>query len=88
MLCLLASLDMFGRPMQSPNMKTLITKSELVFVGRVRSVQPSGVTTSLTYATWGAVAFGWLAVEVEVLGHSSGRRCPHLHVVHEPARNN
>jgi hypothetical protein len=58
---------MFGRPMQSYDMKTLIAKSELVFVGRVRSVQPSGVTTSLTYATWGGVVFGWLAADVEVL---------------------
>ena len=66
-LWVLAPLHLFGRPMQSYDMKTLIGKSELVFVGRVRSVQPSGVTTSLSYATWGGAVFSWLAVDVEVL---------------------
>lgn len=66
-LWVVAPLHLFGRPMRSYDMKSLIAKSELVFVGRVRSVQPSGVTTSLTYATWGGVVFSWLAVDVEVL---------------------
>jgi hypothetical protein len=63
----LAPLHLFGRPVQSYDIKTLIAKSELVFVGRVRSVQPSGVTTSLSYATWGGAVFSWLAVDIDVL---------------------
>ena len=48
-------------------MKELIAGSALVFVGEVKSVAPSGITTELTYPTWEGIVFEWLKVEVEVI---------------------
>jgi hypothetical protein len=48
-------------------MKTLMKESQLVFVGQVKSVKPSGMTTELTYPTWDEVVFEWLSVEMEVI---------------------
>jgi hypothetical protein len=49
------------------DMKTLMKESQLVFVGQVKSVKPSGMTTELTYPTWDEVVFEWLSVEMEVI---------------------
>lgn len=57
----------FGRFLDVKNMKTLVAESKLVFVGKVKSVQPSGITTPLSYPTWEGVVFEWLRVDVEVL---------------------
>jgi hypothetical protein len=56
-----------GRILEVYDMKTLIRQSTLVFVGRVKSVRPSGITTSLSYPTWKKVVFEWLKVDVEVI---------------------
>lgn len=56
-----------ARAVYSFDMQTLMSKSTLVLVGRVKSVQPSGIKTKLTYPTWDHVVFEWLKVEIEVL---------------------
>ena len=57
----------FGRFVQYYDNKTLIEKSKLVFVGKIKSVKHSGVTTHLSYPTWDGVVFEWLITDVEVL---------------------
>jgi len=57
----------FARPVRSLDIRTLIKQSEMVFVGSVKSVKPSGITTQLTYPTWDGQLFEWLEVEVEVV---------------------
>lgn len=56
-----------GRLVQFYDTRTLVAKSELVFVGEVKSVRHSGITTSLSYPTWDGVDFEWLIANVEVL---------------------
>lgn len=56
-----------ARAVQSYDVKTLMSKSTLVLVGRVKSVQPSGIKTKLTHPTWDSVVFEWLKVEIEVI---------------------
>ncbi len=63
-----------ARAVRSPDMKTLMTRSELVFVGKVRSIKPSGITTELAYPTWRGVVFEWLQVEVEVIEPVKGTK--------------
>jgi hypothetical protein len=63
MLCPLMAL---GRAVQMLDMPTLISESTLVFVGRVTKVEPSGITTTMTYPTWEGVTFEWLNCDVEV----------------------
>ena len=55
-------------------MKELMVGSQLVFVGKVRSVKPSGITTSLAYPTWDGAVFEWLKVDVEVVEPLKGCR--------------
>ena len=71
-VCLLT--NCFGRAVRSPDIKTLLKDSELVFVGQVKSVKPSGITTELTYPTWKGVVFEWLKVEVEVVEAIKGTK--------------
>lgn len=59
--------DGFARATYNPDMTTLMMKSALVLAGKVKSVEPSGLTVELTYPTWTGVVFEWLKVEVEVL---------------------
>jgi hypothetical protein len=49
------------------DIRTLVTQSKLVFIGRVKAVRPSGITTTLSYPTWEGAVFEWLRVDVEVL---------------------
>lgn len=56
------------------DLKTLIKDSQLVFVGQVKSVKPSGITTELTYPTWDNVVFEWLRVEVAVIEPVKGTK--------------
>ncbi len=57
----------FGRLVQYYDDKTLIEKSTLVFVGKIKSVRHSGITTLLNYPTWDGLVFEWLYADVEVL---------------------
>ena len=57
----------FGRLFQIIDPKTLIADSKLVFVGKVQSVQASGIATRLSYPTWEGASFPWLRVKMEVL---------------------
>jgi len=57
----------FGRFVQAYHNKTLIEKSKSVFVGKIKSVKRSGITTHLSYPTWDGVVFEWLIADVEVL---------------------
>jgi hypothetical protein len=56
-----------GRFIQVNDLDKLITDSKLVFVGRVKSVKPSDIKTSLSYPTYDGVTFRWLMTEVEVV---------------------
>jgi hypothetical protein len=40
----------------------------------VKTIKPSGITTTLSYPTWEGVIFEWLRVEVEVLEPVKGTR--------------
>ena len=48
-------------------MRTLIAESHLAFVGRVKAVEPSGITTTFSYPTCKGVTFEWLNTTVEVV---------------------
>lgn len=63
-----------ARAVNTLDMKTLMKVSQLVFVGKVKSVKPSGITTDLTYPTWKGVVFEWLKVEVEVVDPIKGTK--------------
>jgi hypothetical protein len=56
-----------GRFLEVHDMKSLVRNSTLVFLGRVKSVAPSGITTKLGYPTWEKVVFEWLRADVEVI---------------------
>ena len=56
-----------ARAVRVLDMKSLMSSSQLVLVGKVKSVKFSGITTTLTYPTWKDVVFEWLKVEVEVV---------------------
>lgn len=71
---LLAAVVAFGRVLDVKDMKTLVAESKLAFVGRVKLVKPSGITTRLSYPTWEGVVFEWLQVDVEVLEPIKGTR--------------
>jgi hypothetical protein len=72
-LCLVA-FAAFGRFIRPQSLKDLTKDATLVFVGRVKSVKPSGITTHLSYPTWENVTFAWLSVDVEVLEPFKGVR--------------
>jgi hypothetical protein len=57
----------FGRLFQIIDPKKLIADSKLVFVGKVESVNTSGIATTLSYPTWEGVSFPWLRVKMQVL---------------------
>jgi hypothetical protein len=56
-----------GRFIQVNDLDKLIADSKLVFVGRVKSLKPSDIRTSLSYPSYDGVTFQWLMVEVEVV---------------------
>jgi len=76
MCCILfaaaCSIQCMARAVYSPDFKTLMSKSTFVLVGKVKSVQPSGIKTKLTYPTWDHVTFEWLKVEIEVIESIKG----------------
>jgi hypothetical protein len=76
----LVPLLVLGRLVQVPDLKKLIADSNLVFVGRVTSVTPSNIRTSLSYVPFSGVTFQWQEVEVTVLEAVKG--CKKGHVVH------
>lgn len=63
-----------ARAVRTLEMRALMEESALVFVGTIKSVKPSGITTELTYPTWKDVVFEWLKVEVEVVEPIKGTR--------------
>ena len=67
LLLALMPLLALARFVHTYDMRTLIAKSELVFVGRVRSVAESGIRTRLSYPTWRDAEFEWLIAEIDVL---------------------
>lgn len=73
-LVVLWSSDACARAVKFLSMKELMKGSQLVLVGKVRSVKPSGITTELTYPTWKGVTFEWLKVEVEVVEPIKGTK--------------
>jgi hypothetical protein len=73
-IIILTALAVSGRFLDVRGIRTLITQSKLAFVGRVRAVKPSGITTSLSYPTWEGVVFEWLQVDVEVLEPIKGTK--------------
>lgn len=70
----LLPLDCHARLVPMLDMNTLIADSQLVFVGKVKSVKPSGITTALAYAPWKGIVFDWLRVEVEVIEPIKGTK--------------
>ncbi|SPE51042.1 exported hypothetical protein [Verrucomicrobia bacterium] len=72
LLSALAPLVASGRPFQVTEPKALFSDSKLVFVGRVKTVKPSKITTRLSYPAWEGVTFRWLIAEVEVLDPLKG----------------
>jgi hypothetical protein len=67
LLLVVPVVDCEARAVRSLEMKALVEESALVFVGTIKSVKPSGITTELTYPIWKDVVFEWLKVEVEVV---------------------
>ena len=74
LLLVVSALDCEARAVRSLEMKALVEESALVFVGTIKSVKPSGITTEPTYPTWKDVVFEWLKVEVEVLEPIKGTK--------------
>ncbi len=56
-----------GRLFEIPDPKKLFADANLVFVGEVKSVEPSDIKTSLSYIPYEGVRFQWQVVEVEVI---------------------
>jgi hypothetical protein len=63
-----------ARAVLALDMNALMAGSELVLVGKIKSVEPSGITTELTYPTWDNIVFEWLKVEVEVIEPIKGTK--------------
>ena len=55
-----------GRLFEIPDPRKLFSDAKLVFVGEVKSVEPSEIKTALSYIPYGGVRFQWQVVEVEV----------------------
>ena len=66
-LVVFSALQVNARIVRALDLKALMKDSQLVFVGEVKSIKPSGITTELTYPTWENVVFEWLLVDVEVI---------------------
>jgi hypothetical protein len=76
-LCVLLALVpivALGRLFQIPDPKKLFADAELVFVGQVTSVKPSGIRMSLSYIPYEGVRFQWQIVEVKVMEPFKGVR--------------
>jgi hypothetical protein len=56
-----------GRILPILEPKVLIADAKLVFVGRVKSVMPSNIRTTLSYVPYDGVTFRWQIAEVEVV---------------------
>jgi hypothetical protein len=74
LLIVFSTMQAHARAVRVLDIKTLMKDSQLVFVGKVKSVKPSGITTELTYPTWEDVVFEWLRVEVEVIEPVKGTK--------------
>jgi hypothetical protein len=64
---ILATHPAHGRLFQIVPPAELVAKSRLVFLGRVNSVRPSGITTRLSYVPWHGATFHWMVAEVQVI---------------------
>jgi hypothetical protein len=64
--------DSFARAVRAFDLPELMAGSEIAIIGKVSSVEPSGLTTQLTYPTWTGVTFEWLKVEVSVVESLKG----------------
>ena len=56
-----------AREVPMPSMGELFAKAATVFVGRVKSIESSGLTTTGSYPTWQGITFEWLVVDSEVI---------------------
>jgi hypothetical protein len=56
-----------GRLFEIPDPKKSFADANLVFVGQVRSVEPSQIRTTLSYIPYEGVRFQWQVAEVEVI---------------------
>jgi hypothetical protein len=65
-ICMMA-LAAFCRFVDIHTISQLISESKLTFVGRIKAIKLSGITTHLSYPTWQNATFSWLTMEVEVL---------------------
>ena len=72
LLLTLSAMSAGARAVRVLDMKSLLGGSQMVLVGKVKSVKPSGITTTLSYPTWSDVVFEWLKVEVEVIESIKG----------------
>ena len=63
-----------ARAVRVLDMKTLIAESQIVFVGRVEAIEPTGMGTSLSYPTVRDVAFTWLNMKTKVVEPVKGVR--------------
>ena len=71
---LLVAPSVHGRLFTIASPSELVAKAKLVFVGRVTAVQPSGISTTLSYVPWDGVTFNWVAAKVEVVEPFKGTR--------------
>jgi hypothetical protein len=69
---MIAGLLASGRVIQIEHIETLVGASKLVFIGRVKDIKPSGITTKLSYPGWRDVEFEWLRVQVDILESVKG----------------
>ncbi len=74
LLLLFPAMPAHARMLPLVNLQSLIKDSQRVFVGQVKSVTPSGITTGLSYPSWEKVTFEWLRVEVEVIEPIKGTK--------------
>ncbi len=74
LLLIFPAMPAHARLVQPETLQSLMKDSQLVFVGQVKSVTPSGITTGLSYPSWEKVTFEWLRVEVEVIGPIKGTK--------------
>src|SRR5579859_4328361 len=64
---ILATHPAHGRLFQIVPLEDLVANSKLVFLGRVNSVRPSGITTRLSYVPWHGAKFHWMVADVQVI---------------------
>lgn len=74
LLLILGVVNAGARAVRVLDMKSLVSGSQMVLVGKVKSVKPSGITTTLAYPTWDDVVFEWLSVELDVIEPIKGAR--------------